>query len=360
MSRVTVSLIAWKERALLRRALQALRAQTHPAIAVVVVDNACKEGNVDPAREIFPEAMILRPGRNLGYAGAHNLSFAATRDPYFLALNADVTLEPDYLARLAAAMDADPGLGAVSGKLLRADAAGKPLILPAGEPSGRRVSVIDSAGIAPDGRGRFCDVGDGLPDDGRVRFGEVWGVCGAAPMLRREAVIDAVPAVPGAGRPFDEALFGYYEDADLAWQLQRRRWRARVIPEAVALHVRGGEGAASPRVEHLLHRNAFWVLLKHAGPSDLASIAPGWLAYELAKAAQSITTKPALWRAQWERLRGLPAMWRRRRALRENARRPRVAASSDRQPNDQPPGHAQRGSGSATGERARLDSECPS
>ncbi len=355
---VTVSLIAWKDGALLGRCLASLRAQTYPAFRVVLVDNASTDGSVETARKAFPEAAILRPGRNLGYAGAHNLSFAATDDPYFLVLNADLTLEPDFLARLVEAMEADPGLGAVSGKLLRVDGAGRLRTLPAGDGSGRRFSVIDSAGIAPDGRGRFRDLGEGCPDDGRIRFGEVWGVCGAAAMLRREAILDAVPEVPGAGRPFDEALFNYYEDADLAWTLRRRGWRARVLPEAVGFHVRGGSGVPPARVERLLHRNAFWILVKHAGPSDLARIAPGWLAYELAKAAQSVTVRPALWRAQCERLRGLPAMWRRRRALRENARRPRLAPRPDHEQCGCALRPARDPGGPRAEESARVEPEC--
>jgi GT2 family glycosyltransferase len=355
---VTVSLIAWKDGALLGRCLESLRAQTYPAFRVVVVDNASTDGSVEAAREAFPGAAILRPGRNLGYGGAHNLSFATTGDPYFLVLNADLTLEPDFIARLVEAMEEDPGLGAVSGKLLRVDGAGQPRTLPAGDGSGRRFSVIDSAGIAPDGRGRFRDLGEGFPDDGRARFGEVWGVCGAAAMVRREAVLDAVPEVPGAGRPFDEALFNYYEDADLAWQLRRRGWRARVVPEAVGFHIRGGSGVPSVRVERLLHRNAFWILVKHAGPAYLARIAPGWLAFELAKVAQSITIRPALWRAQWERIRGLPAMWRRRRALRENTRRPRRAPLPDHEQSECALRPAREPVGPRAEEGARVEPKC--
>jgi GT2 family glycosyltransferase len=322
-SGVTVSLITWNDRENILRCLSSVRAQTYSQIRIIVVDNASTDGSIDTVRLEFPEVTLLSPGENLGYTGGHNLSFAASDDPYFLALNPDLTLDPNFVARLVAAMEEDPGLGAVSGKLLRADDAEEVQKVRSERCEGRDVAVLDSAGIAPDRFGRFRDLGEGLPDDGRIPFGEVFGVCGAAAFYRREAVVDAVPDIPGAGRPFDVAFFIYYEDGDLAWQLQRRGWRACIVPEAVGFHIRGGSGVSSPRIEHLLHRNALWVLVKQASPGYLARIAPGLLIYETVKLAQSF-----LWRAQWERLKGLPAMWRRRRVLQENARRPRVAPRS--------------------------------
>jgi len=266
-------------------------------------------------RREFPEAEIRSPGENLGYAGAHNGAFSSGDDPYFLVLNADVVLDGGYVARLVDAMEADPGLGAASGKLLRAGAPG----------------LLDSAGIAPDARGRFRDRGTGLPDDGRVPAGEVFGVCGAAALYRRAAILDSVPDVPGAGRPFDAAFFAYYEDADLARALDTRGWRARIVAGAVARHVRGGSGATARTVERLLHRNAFWLLVKHARGADFARILPGFLLFEAAKLLQILFAKPSLLGVYAERWRGLPAMRLRRRRLRENAARPRVAPALDLQ-----------------------------
>jgi GT2 family glycosyltransferase len=312
MRLVTASVIAWNDRAYLLRCLASLVAQRGVALRIFVVDNGSTDGCAEAVRRDFPEVAILSPRENLGYAGAHNLTFSATDDPYFLVLNADVDLEEGYVARLVDAMEADPGLGAVSGKLLRADA---PVLL-------------DSAGIVPDARGRFRDAGTGLPDDGRVLDSEVFGVCGAAALYRRASVIDAVPDVPGAGRPFDAAFFAYYEDADIAWALRRRGWRARIVAGARGRHVRGGSRADPTLVERLLHRNAFWVFVKHARIRDLARVAPGLLFYEIAKLAQSLTYKPFLWRAQWERFKGFPAMWHRRSALQDNAKKPFLAPKS--------------------------------
>jgi len=315
MSLVTASVIAWNDRDHLLRCLTSLREQRGVALRIFVVDNGSTDGCAEAVRRDFPDAAILSPGENLGYAGAHNLAFGATDDPYFLVLNADVVLDAGYVARLVGVMEADPGVGAASGKLLRTDAP----------------ELLDSAGIAPDARGRFRDRETGFRDDGQVPAGDVFGVCGAAALYRRAALIDAVPDVLGAGRPFDAAFFAYYEDADLAWALRRRGWRARIVADATARHVRGGSGASSALVERLLHRNAFWVLVKHARIRDLARIAPGLVLSELVKLAQAFTTKPFLRIAWRERIAGLRAMRARRHALRANEARPRTVPVPDLQ-----------------------------
>ncbi len=331
MISVTVSLITWNDREELLRCLRSLSAQTFRSMRIIVVDNGSTDGSAEAVREAFPEVSIMSPGRNLGFAGGHNLSFEGTDEPYFLVLNPDLTLAPDFLALLVSAMEADPSLAALSGKLLRTDEKGRVCIASSIESVEPGSPLLDSAGICPDGRGRFRDRGAGLPDDGRISFGEVWGVCGAAALYRRRAIVDAVPDVQGAGRPFDEHLFLYYEDADLAWALRRRGWRARILPEAVGYHVRGGSGTGARRTEHFLHRNSFWVLIKQGRTRDFLRIAPGWLGYECVKIFQSITYRPGLWRAQWERLLGIPTMWRRRRAIKRNDKRLLVAPLPDYQ-----------------------------
>ena len=57
---------------------------------------------------------------NEGTTGSINRAVAATESRYILLLNNDIELEPDYLAKLVASLDADPHLGFATGKLLRA------------------------------------------------------------------------------------------------------------------------------------------------------------------------------------------------------------------------------------------------
>lgn len=53
---------------------------------------------------------------NTGFAGGHNQAMAAS--DYYLVLNPDVTLHPDYVYYLVQRMEQDASLGSATGKLL--------------------------------------------------------------------------------------------------------------------------------------------------------------------------------------------------------------------------------------------------
>jgi biofilm PGA synthesis N-glycosyltransferase PgaC len=117
---------AHDEEANIGRLAASLAAQTVPPSAWIVVENGSTDGTMDAIRRaaaahpwIVP-AQIPPPPRSLrGPASvrAFNAGLAlAPGEPAFVAnLDADVSLPPDYFARLLAAFDADPRLGIAGG-----------------------------------------------------------------------------------------------------------------------------------------------------------------------------------------------------------------------------------------------------
>src|SRR5207245_1492814 len=63
---------------------------------------------------------------------------------------------------------------------------------------------------------------------------EVFGVSGAAAVYRKSFIND----VTINDEYFDEDFFSYREDADVAWRGRLFGWRALLVPEAIAYHVR--------------------------------------------------------------------------------------------------------------------------
>ena len=99
---------------------------------------------------------------------------------------------------------------------------------------------VYSVGQALTGDGRGREEGRGLPQ-GSVPMDrrEVFGVCGAACLLRRELFAEL--------GGYDERYFSFYEDVDLNVRARIAGWRFLLEPEAVVWHV--GEAAwrqASP------------------------------------------------------------------------------------------------------------------
>ncbi len=125
--------------------------------------------------------------------------------------------------------------------------------------AGPRLDVINSAGVEWTEAGFGADRGYLEPDDGRFDQPEdvpAWS--GAAVLLRRAYLEDV-------GR-FDERLFLYYEDLELAWRGQQRGWRYRYVPTSVVRHVHSATTVeASPRTMRLNERNRLLVLTRYGG-----------------------------------------------------------------------------------------------
>jgi GT2 family glycosyltransferase len=135
-------------------------------------------------------------------------------------LNADTDLEPGALARLVAVLAEDSGLGGVAPRILQLE----------GERPDVAAARLYSAGMALTADGRAMEIGAGEPQSARwLRQREVFGVCGAACLLRRELFTEL--------GGYDESFFSFYEDVDLNVRARVAGWRFEYAPEAVVWHV---------------------------------------------------------------------------------------------------------------------------
>ena len=209
----------------LRVSLDSIRAQREVSSRVWLIDD-------DPTSDIgaaiaaeWPDFTYIKSSQNFGFARACNRGLAFGSAPFVLVVNQDTRLEPDYTAHATRALLEDPSLGAVGGLLLRQNDAESP-------PDG----TIDTAGIAFRRGRRAVDVGQGDVDTGQYADRrEVFGVCAAAAVYRRSALME----VADSNGVFDERFFMHKEDVDLAWRLRRAGYRAVVHDEARGYHARG-------------------------------------------------------------------------------------------------------------------------
>jgi GT2 family glycosyltransferase len=119
-ARVRLVVLTYNGRDQILRCFEHLHAVEWPRdrLELVLVDNASRDGSADLVAEHFPDVRILRVARNIGFP-ANNLALGDPESFDFVGLvNDDAFVEPSYLAPLVEALEADPGLGAASPKML--------------------------------------------------------------------------------------------------------------------------------------------------------------------------------------------------------------------------------------------------
>ena len=98
MPDLSVVIVSYNTRDLLRNCLLSLRASVGLDLEIIVVDNASSDGSAEMARAEFPEARTLAQSLNTWYCGGNNIGIKAARADAVLLLNPDTEVAPDALA----------------------------------------------------------------------------------------------------------------------------------------------------------------------------------------------------------------------------------------------------------------------
>ena len=151
---------------------------------------------------------------------------------YFLVINPDTILELEAIKNFVEVMEKDKTLGSASPKVLKWDFS-----------EDKKTDIVDTCGIRLKTGLRFIDLGQGEKDRGQYDKTEILGPSGAAGIYRMSA-LDKVksPQPPlsrgSGGQYFDELMFMYKEDCDLAYRLNLAGFKAKLAPEAIIYHNR--------------------------------------------------------------------------------------------------------------------------
>jgi rhamnopyranosyl-N-acetylglucosaminyl-diphospho-decaprenol beta-1,3/1,4-galactofuranosyltransferase len=108
--RVSAVIVTYNRRDLLRRCLEAVRAQTRPAERILVVDNASTDGTHEMLERDFADVETLRMRRNEGGAGGFHegMKAAMSDSDWIWTLDDDTIAGPEALERLLAGADRAP------------------------------------------------------------------------------------------------------------------------------------------------------------------------------------------------------------------------------------------------------------
>jgi N-acetylglucosaminyl-diphospho-decaprenol L-rhamnosyltransferase len=209
---IDVAVVAFNRYDLTHSCLAHLSAQTREH-RVFVCDNGSTDGTAERLAQDWPAARVVRMEENRGFAEACNAAVAAGGGDAVVLLNNDVDCRPDFVERVVAPLEAEPGLGSVAALCVR--------------PGGER---IDSIGLTTDATLSGFPRLQGRPVAEAASPRPVLvGPAGTAAAYRRSAW-DELGGL-------DERLPAYSEDFDLAMRLRAAGWGTVAAPDAVGVHL---------------------------------------------------------------------------------------------------------------------------
>jgi len=210
------------------------------ATRAFVVDNHSADGSLEDLEETVKNdgLVVIRNGKNMGFAAACNIGALASTSPHVLFLNPDSVLAQDALLRMLEVLEASPDAGMVGGFLCNPDGTE--------QPGGRRVfptpkrAFIRAFGLSrwarffPEGFSDFLLHKQPLPSAPAF----VEAISGACMLVRREAMEDV-----GA---WDDAYFLHCEDLDWCMRFKLKAWKILFVPDARIVHVWGACSRSRP------------------------------------------------------------------------------------------------------------------
>lgn len=254
--RVAVVILNWNGKNFLEKFLPNVIEHSQTA-NIYVADNASSDDSVAFVKINFPNVKLIETGGNLGYAGGYNKALKELKEEYFVLLNSDVEVTPNWLNSVITLMEADESIAACQPKILQYHQ--KTHFEYAGAAGG----YIDKYGF-PFCRGRLFET---VEDDQRQYDDvlEVFWATGACFFVRR-SVFEELGGLDGD-------FFAHMEEIDFCWRAKRAGHKIYVEPKSVVYHVGGGTlSKSNPWKTFLNFRNGLELLAKNLPTSKLIPI----------------------------------------------------------------------------------------
>jgi GT2 family glycosyltransferase len=256
MNGISVIIVSWNACGYLRDCLASVRQTGGTAVhEVIVVDNASSDGSPEMVALEFPEVVLIRAEKNLGFARANNLALKQATGSLLALVNSDVLVHPECFQRLAAFFEAHPAAGLAGPKVFGRDGLLQRTCrrLPTVWNSTCRLLALDRV------LSRWpAFSGFEMRHWQHDRQAEVEVLSGCFLVARRTAVQQV--------GPLDERFFFYAEDIDWCKRFRDAGWKIVFVAEATATHFGGGSSANAPlrySIEILRANLAYWK--KHHG-----------------------------------------------------------------------------------------------
>jgi len=305
MTTIAVVILNYNGEKLLRQFLPSV-IQYSGSAEIFVADNGSTDDSIAFLKREYAAVKRIELGGNFGFCGGYNRALRQVNADYYVLLNSDVEVTPDWLSPMKDLLDRNPAISSVQPKIL--SYSNRHVFEYAGAGGG----FIDALGY-PFCRGRLFD----FVEEDKHQYDDerpVFWASGACMMIRSGCF--------HKHGGFDEDFFAHMEEIDLCWKLQRAGNLVYYTGKSSVYHVGAGTlGYHHPRKTYLNFRNGLSLIFKHFNTAELFYKLPcrlilDWLASVLFLVKGDYRNFASVFRAHGDFLSQLRRLRRKRRVIR--------------------------------------------
>ena len=241
LPKVSVIVLNWNGREYIKRCLDSLLKTEYPKhkLEIIVVDNASTDGSQEIVAREYPDVILIRNERNLGFCEGNNVGIRKASGDLIILLNNDTYVSKDWIINILKEAK-DPKVGIIGCRLLY--------------PSG---NIIQSLGCKEKFLGYWEHVGAGcnIESQSYKSLREVDYVPGAALAIKRE-VIEKIGLL-------DPRFYAYVEEVDWCYRARKAGYKV-VTSNAVVYHYGSVSWKSFPIKQfYLIYRNKVLFISKN-------------------------------------------------------------------------------------------------
>ncbi|WP_421943691.1 glycosyltransferase family 2 protein [Pedobacter sp.] len=250
---VAVVILNWNGKNWLEKFLPGVLKSEYDNLQVIVGDNGSTDDSVEFLAVNFPTVKILKNEVNYGFAGGYNKILERVEADYFVLLNSDVEVTPNWIKPVINLMQSDDRIAAAQPKIKSQLAKNQ------FEYAGAAGGYLDVYSF-PFCRGRLFNVYE--YDSGQYNeTKEIFWASGAAFFIKSKCWKET--------GGLDADLFAQMEEIDLCWRLKNLNYKVVYCPDSEVYHVGGGTlQTENPFKTYLNFRNNLIIMQKNLPVGD--------------------------------------------------------------------------------------------
>jgi len=270
---LSICIVSYNTKGLVRSCINSVKEKTLGiSYQIIVVDNASKDGTPEMIEKDFPEVLLIRGPKNLGFPSGVNLALPHVKSRYLVLFNSDTELINDAFTELLSFMDQHPECGIACPQLYYPDGRVQTSQYPFRDPVRRAYWELSPRirELKYVLRINQPEVAKKKPK--RVPPGptEIQGPRGVCYMIRTECVRQI--------GPMDGNLFLFSDEVDWSYRASKAGWKRYLVPAAKVEHIdHASVSKQATMMEKIKIQSMYYYNYKHHGFTAWLRIRLGYL-----------------------------------------------------------------------------------